>query len=47
MRSDSQTTTRQIHLARRSPHHWRVTIDHPPLNIFSPDTIPHVGQLGR
>src|SRR6202049_4200199 len=30
---------RQILLARPSPHYWRITLDHPPLNIFGPDTI--------
>src|SRR3979490_2037356 len=34
--------TKQIHLTRRSPNYWRVTIDHPPLNIFGPDTIPQL-----
>jgi hypothetical protein len=28
------TTTTQILLTRRSPAYWRVTINHPPLNIF-------------
>jgi hypothetical protein len=31
---------RQIQLARLSPSYWRVTFDHPPLNIFRPETIP-------
>ena len=48
------TITRQIRLERRLPSYWRVTFDHPPLNIFGPETIPqlneiitgfHVGQL--
>src|SRR5690242_3905122 len=34
----------QIHLTQRSPHHWRVTFDHPPLNIFGPDTIPQLNE---
>src|SRR5712672_62407 len=38
------TTTKQIHLTRRSPYYWRVTIDHPPLNIFGPDTIPQLNE---
>ena len=33
---------KQIHLTRRSPSYWRVTINHPPLNIFGPDTIPQL-----
>jgi enoyl-CoA hydratase/carnithine racemase len=39
------TSTKQIHLARRSNHYWRVTIDHPPLNIFGPDTIPQLNEV--
>src|SRR5947208_15436408 len=39
------TSTQQIHLTRRSPHYWRVTIDHPPLNIFGPDTIPQLNEI--
>jgi enoyl-CoA hydratase/carnithine racemase len=34
--------TQQIHLTRRSPQYWRVTINRPPLNIFGPDTIPQL-----
>ena len=37
--------TKQIHLTRRSPHYWRVTFDHPPLNIFGPDTIPQLNEI--
>jgi enoyl-CoA hydratase/carnithine racemase len=37
--------TKQIHLTRRSPNYWRVTIDHPPLNIFGPDTIPQLDEV--
>src|SRR3982074_2102566 len=37
--------TKQIHLARRSPHYGRITIDHPPLNIFGPDTIPQLNGV--
>jgi enoyl-CoA hydratase/carnithine racemase len=33
------TKTTEIHLARRSPTYWRVTFDHPPLNIFGPETL--------
>src|SRR5438034_6557672 len=38
------TITKQIHLTRRSPYSWRVTIDKPPLNIFGPDTIPQLNE---
>jgi enoyl-CoA hydratase/carnithine racemase len=47
-RQNMQTETqmrKQIHLTRRSPHYWRVTIDHPPLNIFGPDTIPQLDEV--
>jgi len=37
--------TKQILLTRRSPAYWRVTIDHPPLNIFGPDTIPQLNEV--
>jgi len=36
---------KQIHLTRRSSNYWRVTIDHPPLNIFGPDTIPQFDKV--
>ena len=38
------TSTTQIRLTRRSPHYWRVTIDHPPLNIFGPAIIPQLNE---
>ena len=37
--------TRQIRLDRRSPSYWRVTFDHPPLNIFGPETIPQLEEI--
>src|SRR6266567_3987517 len=37
--------TRQVRLARRTPSYWRVTFDHPPLNIFCPDTIPQLDEI--
>src|SRR5437867_4666302 len=36
--------TKRIHLTRRSPYYWRVTINRPPLNIFGPDTIPQLND---
>ena len=39
------TTTKQILLTRRSPACWRVTINHPPLNIFGPETIPQLNEI--
>jgi enoyl-CoA hydratase/carnithine racemase len=44
MQSETQMR-KQIHLTRRSPTYWRVTIDHPPLNIFGPDTIPQLNEI--
>jgi len=38
------TSTKQVRVTRRSPHYWRVTIDHPPLNIFGPDTMPQLNE---
>jgi enoyl-CoA hydratase/carnithine racemase len=38
-------TKRQMYLTPRSPHYWRVTINHPPLNIFGPDTIPQLNEI--
>lgn len=37
--------TRQIRLERLSPSYWRVTFDHPPLNIFGPETIPQLEEI--
>ncbi len=36
---------KQIHLVRRSPTYWRVTFDHPPLNIFGPAAIPQLNEI--
>src|SRR5580692_4830042 len=41
----SATKTTQIRLVKRSPDYWRVTIDHPPLNIFGPEMLPQVGEI--
>ena len=38
-------TTQQIRLERRLQAYWRVTFDHPPLNIFGPDTIPQLNEI--
>src|SRR5436853_2331539 len=47
MKTETQmaTGTKQIHLTRRSPHYWRVTFTHPPLNIFGPDAIPQLNEI--
>jgi enoyl-CoA hydratase/carnithine racemase len=39
------TNTTQIRLARRTPEYWRVTIDHPPINIFGPEMLPQVNEV--
>jgi len=39
------TDAKQIFLVRPSPHYWRITLDHPPLNIFGPDTIPQLNEV--
>jgi enoyl-CoA hydratase/carnithine racemase len=36
---------RQIRLDRRSPSYWRVTFDHPPLNVFGPGTMPQLNEV--
>lgn len=39
------TMTKKILLTRRSPAYWRVTFNHPPLNIFGPETIPQLNEI--
>jgi len=39
------TITKQILLTRQSPEYWRVTFNHPPLNIFGPETIPQLNEI--
>ena len=41
----ASTSPREIRLERRSPFYWRVTFDHPPLNIFGPETIPQLNEI--
>src|SRR6516165_4879316 len=36
--------SKQIFLTRQTPTYWRVTINHPPLNIFGPDLIPQLNE---
>src|SRR5260221_8077570 len=43
--SYAEAKTTQIRLTRRSPEYWRVTIDHPPLNIFGPEMLPQVNEI--
>jgi enoyl-CoA hydratase/carnithine racemase len=37
--------TQRVRLERRSPFYWRVTFDHPPLNIFGPQSIPPLDAI--
>ena len=39
------TKTSEISLVRRSPEYWRVTFDHPPLNVFGPEMLPQVNEI--
>jgi enoyl-CoA hydratase/carnithine racemase len=43
--SRTVTSREQIYLTRRSLHYWRVTIDHPPINIFGPEAIPQLNEI--
>src|SRR5215470_13446289 len=38
-------TVQQVHLERRLPSYWRVTFDHPPCNIFGPETMPQLAEI--
>lgn len=37
--------TRRMSLTRHSSQYWRVTLDHPPLNIFGPESIPQLNEV--
>src|SRR5580692_4909438 len=39
------TSTKRIELTRRSPQYWRVTLNHPPLNVFGPESIPQLNEV--
>jgi enoyl-CoA hydratase/carnithine racemase len=41
----SAKNNERIRLERRTPLYWRVTLDHPPLNIFGPGTIPQLNAI--
>jgi enoyl-CoA hydratase/carnithine racemase len=36
---------KRIRLERCLPSYWRVTFDHPPLNIFGPESIPQLNEV--
>jgi enoyl-CoA hydratase/carnithine racemase len=35
----------QVRVERCLPSYWRVTFDHPPLNIFGPESIPQLNEI--
>jgi enoyl-CoA hydratase/carnithine racemase len=44
-RSETPIADEQFKIARITPEYWRVTIDHPPFNIFGPDSIPQLNTV--
>jgi enoyl-CoA hydratase/carnithine racemase len=36
---------KRVFLTKHSPEFWRVTLNHPPLNIFGPKTIPQLNEV--
>ena len=43
--TQTPAVTKQISLNQLSPHYWRVTLNHPPLNIFDPGMLPQVNEI--
>jgi enoyl-CoA hydratase/carnithine racemase len=41
-RAGTPTADQQFKITRVTSEYWRVTIDHPPFNIFGPDSIPQL-----
>ena len=41
----NRKNVQRVRLERRSPGYWRVTFDHPPLNIFGPEDIPQLNAI--
>jgi enoyl-CoA hydratase/carnithine racemase len=41
----TETSTKRIDLTRRSSQYWRVTLNHPPLNVFGPESIPQLNEI--
>jgi enoyl-CoA hydratase/carnithine racemase len=39
------TAQAQFRITRVTPEYWRVTIDHPPFNIFGPDSLPQLDAV--
>ena len=42
---EKPNATPRVLLERRLPSYWRVTFDHPPLNVFGPETIPQLDTI--
>ncbi len=36
---------KRVFLTKYSPAYWRVTLNHPPLNVFGPKTIPQLNKI--
>jgi len=36
---------KRVFLTKHSPAYWRVTLNHPPLNIFGPKTVPQLNDI--
>ena len=36
---------KRVFLTKHSPEYWRVTLNHPPVNIFGPKTIPQLNEI--
>jgi enoyl-CoA hydratase/carnithine racemase len=45
MTMPSAENAKRVRLEQRSPFHWRVIFDHPPLNIFGPEDIPQLNEV--
>src|SRR5262245_21669393 len=43
--NSAETKTTEIRLSRRSPAYWRVTFDHPPLNVFGSECILEMAEI--
>src|ERR1700676_1254022 len=44
-RNFAATKNTQLGVTNRAPEYWRVTFDHPPLNIFGPEMLPQVNEI--
>lgn len=44
-RHESTFASQRVRVEHRLPSYWRVTFDHPPLNIFGPQSIPQLNEV--